>query len=529
MKALVSLLPALADTVPPRLRKRLDADPAMAQSWDWSTAGQVITSNGETVTLTLTDGVLRRVEDLTCSCLMSPNCLHRLAVLTALEPVVETSEPAGGDEPSEQAPEMSQSEALSEHQLTAATWLWESGARLLEKGASSAGVLDLAEIQRATFACRERGLFRAGSAGTRVARGLRDLRSHSAAFNLEEFCSDLGELLLVSHRLRQGDISQKGTARRVYHSIGNRRMFGLYSYPVITTSGYAGCVTVLGDSEGRRYEISDVMPGDPGRATAVYSEASKTLPGITVSHKELSRSAVLLQNGTASEDGRLGSGAGVRAAVSGESSWEHQTVLEAEVVGVEADAVIAIASDGPFRIVAVDHPALPSRDNLELLARWPNHRLRLVGERHSTQERTYLVHALECSIGKFNLALDRLRPAQFPGLLPRAKQVQLCQQYRPFTEFARRIQRLAQGGRRAALADPKAVFEWKALGLSCGDFWESLVKAGEMGRRDLRGLWVPEQNDGYALSWLSAVQYYQIAQTRWLDEQMMTLQPTSDG
>ncbi len=520
MKALVSLLPALADSVPPRLRKRLDADPALARSWDWSTPGQIVTSNGETVTITAPDGVLRRLEDLQCSCLMAPNCLHRLAVLTALEPILETSEPETADEKLE--PDESPSETLTEHQSVAAKWLWESGARLLEKGARNAGVLDLSEIQRAAFACRERGLFRAGAAGTRVARGLRDLRSDSTAFNLAEFAEDVRELLLVSYRLCQGDANQKGTARRAYQSIGNRKLFGLYSQPVITTSGYAGCMTVLGDSEGRRYEISDVMPGEPSRAVAVYSEAGRTLPGITVSHKELSHSAVLLQNGTASEDGRLGSGAGVRAALSGGSSWESQAVMEAEVVGVENEAVIAIGPNGAFRIAAIDHPALPTRDNLALLARWPERPLKFIGERHPTQERTFLVHAVECEIGRFNLALDRLRPAQFPALQPRPRQVQLCQEYRPFAEFLRRIQQTVLGGRRAALADPRAAAHWKSLGLSCGDFWQSLVQAAEEGRRDLRGLWIPEQSDRYALSWLAAVQYYQISHTHWLEAQMST-------
>ena len=516
MKALVSLLPALAESVPPRLRKRLDAEPALARSWDWSTPGQVVTSNGETVTLNLADGVLKRLEDLHCSCLMAPNCLHRLAVLMALEPVLESSEDTG-DVSSEQEEEESPLETLSERQLTAATWLWESGARLLEKGAGSAGVLDLSEIQRAAFACRERGLFRAGAAGTRVARGLRDLRSNSPAFNLEEFTENLRELLLVSHRLRSGDVTQKGTARRVYHAIGNRKLVGLYSQPIITASGYSGCVTVLGDSEGRRYEISDVMPGEPTRALAVYAEAGKTLPGLTVSHKSLSHSSILLQNGTASEDGRLGAGSGVRAALSGQSSWAGQDLVEAQILGVEGDAVIALGKEGVFRIVAIDHPALPTRDNLEILARWPEHTLQLVGERHSTQERTFLVHAFSCEVGRFNLALDPLRPSLFPNLNPRPKHVQLWQEYRPFAEFTRGLQRLAQGGRLAAMPDPSAAARWKEQGLSCQDFWQAIVETGEAGHRDLLGLWVPEESDCYTLAWLSAAQYHHHAQHYWIN------------
>ncbi len=513
MKALAHLLPALAETISPRLRKRLDGDPGMARSWDWSRPGQVVTPNQETVTLELHDGVLRSLEDLRCGCLMAPACLHRLAVLSALEPVLEE----GAASPTEEETAEEPAETLSEKQREAASRLWESGARLLERGASGAGVLDLAEIQRAAFACKELGLHRAGSAGTRVARDLRDLRCHSQAFSLDGLAEDLRELLLVAHRLRQGDAGWKGTARRRYDPIGNLKLFGLYSRPVITTSGYAGCITVLGDATGRRYEISDVMPGEPSRAVAVYAEAGKTLPGLTVSHQELSGLAVLLQNGTASAEGRLGSGSGVRAALAGKSRWEEQLVLEASVLGLEGDSVVGESADGPFRIAAIDHPALPTRDNLELLARWPERPLRLMGERHPTLERTFLVHAFEAEVGRFNLALDRLRPACFPDLLSRPRRVSLSPRHLPFADFSRRLLRLVQGGRSVALPDPVAMTAWSELGLSCGDFWLALVEAAILGSRDLRGLWVPSRSDDYALAWLSAMQYQQNARSCWLD------------
>lgn len=514
MKALSHLLPTLAETISPRLRKKLDADPAMAQAWDWSTPGAVVTSNGERVSFEPVDGVLRSLENLRCGCLMAPNCLHRLAVLSAFEPVSEV----GGQEDAESpaaAPEPEPS--LSEKQTEAARALWESATRLLEKGAAHAGVLEVAEIQRTSFSCKEVGLHRAGAAGTRVAKHLRDLRNSSVAFELESLAQDLRDVLLTAHRLRRGDSDWIGTARRAYESIGNRKLFGLYSYPVITASGYAGCVTVLSDSDGRRYEIPDVVPGEPTRAVAVYAEAGKTLPGLSISHRELAGSAVLLQNGTASADGRLGSGAAVRAALSGSSSWEHGEVIEAEILGLEGDTVIALGSDGPLRIATIDHPALPTRANWEILTRWPGRPVRLIGERHRSRERTYLVHALDCEIGRFNLALDRLRPALFPDLLPRAKQVALNQEYRPFHDFERRLVRVAQGGRGTAVADPVATSKWKELGVTCGDFWQAIVNSGALGSRDLRGLWVPEKSDQFGLAWLAAMHYLDAARSAWLE------------
>lgn len=525
MKALSHLLSTLAEAVSPRLRKKLDADPGLAQSWDWSTPGQVVTSGGETVTIATVDGVLRDLEGLRCSCLMAPNCLHRLAVLSALEPVNDdgpvqdgqgtqgVQEGQGSDVTLEEAGVRS----LSQAQRDAAQTLWESASRLLEKGAGRAGVLEVAQVQRAAFSCKEVGLHQAGAAGTRVAQQLRDLRQGSVAFELESLAHSLRELLLVAHRLRLGDVGRIGTARRVYQSVGNLRLFGLYSFPVITASGYAGCVTVLSDANGRRYEVADVMPGEPGRAVAVYSGVSKTLPGLAISHQELAGAAVLLQNGTASADGRLGAGAGVRAALSGPSNWDHVQTMDAEILGLDGETVVALGQDGPFRVATIDHPALPTRDNWGILTRWPDRPVRLLGERHPDRERTYLVHALDCEVGRFNLALDRLRPALFPDLLPRARKVELPGEHRPFHSFHRHLVRVAQGGRATAVSDPVTQAEWRELGLGCGDFWQAVVSSGAAGSRDIRGLWVPERSDRFALAWLAAMEYHQSARSAWLE------------
>lgn len=511
MKALAHLLPALTESVSPRLRRRLDAEPAMAGGWDWSSPGEVITPNGEKLILELRDGVLRSSDDLRCSCLMAPNCLHRLAVLAFLEPVLEPVRESVLD--SAQVP----NETLSCAEREVASGLWASGARLLEKGACGAGLLDLAEIQRAAFACKEAGLHRAGAAGTRVARDLRDLRNHSPAFALDVLAGDLYELLLTAHRLRLGDPSWRGTARRRYEPVGNLKLFGLYSQPVITTSGYTGCVSVLADAKGQRYQISDVMPGEPSRAQAVYSQAGRTLPGLSVSHRELSGSAVLLQNATVSSDGRLGSGAGVRAVLAGESQWEDGFALEACVLGLQGDALMANGPRGPFRLAAIDHPVLPTRNNLEILSRWPHRPLRLIGEPHDRLERTFLVHAFECEVGRFNLALDRLHAANFPELRSAPARVSVESPPSPFSSFQHRLQRLVQGGRLSAQPDPVVAAAWAQTGLSCADFWQALVDTASAGSRDLRGIWIPRESDDYALAWLSAMAYLRRARSHWLD------------
>ena len=73
---------ALTAAIPPRLLKRLDAEPMLAEKWTWTTEG-VTTDKGETVTFTLAEGVITGV---TCSCLLAPKCLHIAAVITRSSP-----------------------------------------------------------------------------------------------------------------------------------------------------------------------------------------------------------------------------------------------------------------------------------------------------------------------------------------------------------------------------------------------------------------------------------------------------------
>ena len=62
----------LTAAIPPRLVKKLDADPTIADKWTWS-ASTITTDKGETITLAL-DGIV--VSGVNCSCLLAPKCLH---------------------------------------------------------------------------------------------------------------------------------------------------------------------------------------------------------------------------------------------------------------------------------------------------------------------------------------------------------------------------------------------------------------------------------------------------------------------
>ncbi|WP_344403531.1 hypothetical protein, partial [Catellatospora chokoriensis] len=105
--------PALAETLdalPGRLRKKVDDAVTRAAAWPVSTAdGQVTVAVDEstTVTLVLTGGVVRTGADARCSCLLAPNCLHRVAVLALAsvhDGVDDVPEPAGLPDPANPGP-----------------------------------------------------------------------------------------------------------------------------------------------------------------------------------------------------------------------------------------------------------------------------------------------------------------------------------------------------------------------------------------------------------------------------------------
>src|SRR6516225_3689530 len=82
------LIATIIESTPDRVRRRLDRTPNAAASWDWqaSEAAWSVDTGGETVTLP--HGHVLSMEQLTCTCLLSPKCFHVLACLTHLEVVI---------------------------------------------------------------------------------------------------------------------------------------------------------------------------------------------------------------------------------------------------------------------------------------------------------------------------------------------------------------------------------------------------------------------------------------------------------
>jgi hypothetical protein len=318
---------ALLAAAPARLARRLDAEPAMAEVWLWAADDDrwtVTTDKGEVVSLAAPAGLVVRADDVACSCLLGPRCLHVVAVIARL-PVADAPTAPRGETAAPAEPTAAAAPAVR----AAAASAFRVGAALLAGGASGAGAVRIAELLRVIHGCRAAGAHRIAAAGARVARSIQDLHGDRAAFSLTTLTGDLAELLTSSHVVATSEsvaTAWLGTARRVYEPVGNLRLHGVFTEAVVARTGYAGAVTYLVDAGGHLYTRSDVAPGDIDRACAAY-DAPAALGDAVLSHRELGRAGLFVSGATASRDGRLGAGASVKAARAQEPSrWTDPPV-----------------------------------------------------------------------------------------------------------------------------------------------------------------------------------------------------------
>ncbi|MGN9768220.1 hypothetical protein ACTMS2_24050 [Micromonospora sp. SD12] len=448
-------LPAVLPTVaaaavaalPSRLHKRLDAAiERLAGVPVGHLDGGVSVDCGPEALVTLTPGPAGAVtapEQARCSCLLSPRCLHRTAVLLAC-PVADPGSHPGPAATAAASPTPDRADAASgstgrtrksagaaptKAQRAAADALWRAGAAVLSAGVPAAGAVPQAELLRAAHGARLAGLPRAESAALRTVRGLRAQRGRQNGHRLAELVEVLHDLLYVAGRLAAGDPDPAlvGVLRRAYQPDGTLEVHGVCREPVISATGYAGVVTHLLAADGRQLSFGDVKPGGPDRARDC-ARAVTEMGAVSVNHAVLSRGGLRITGTTVSPDGRLGAGKGVRATPLAGTDWATGTLAElfarplAEVVtaqlaiedpedpgragtalvggdlvvvGAVGDQVLARelapapdaaaerapVPDGPLiRLVPVDaHPALAHVANLRRLASRPGLRVRVVG------------------------------------------------------------------------------------------------------------------------------------------------------
>ncbi|MEU4449413.1 hypothetical protein AB0K14_07135 [Actinosynnema sp. NPDC050801] len=360
------------DALPPRLRKRVDA--AVGRVAEWEVTADAVTARATldpetTLTWTLREGVLAAADDLVCSCLLAPKCLHRGIAVAAADIADGTSGGTSDGTPdttpastqaTEPDPGPEVEDPVSDDERAAATALWQACATVLRAGATGSGAVVRAELLRAVHSARVAGLHRAAADGLRIAASLAAARSGAASFDRELLTAELVELMLLCHDLRTAGTSTavtsitaatagtsttaatagtpttagpgsaaelRGTARREYRPIGALRLHGLCTEAVVATSGYAGVVTHLVDDSGVLWTVPAILPGGAERVLAAAS--GPVLIGESgLTQRALGRAGLLLSGGTASADHRLGAGKSVRAVAASAASWDEPPLAD---------------------------------------------------------------------------------------------------------------------------------------------------------------------------------------------------------
>jgi hypothetical protein len=344
------LMAAMIESTPDRVRRRLDRTPDAAASWAWQASDDAwaVDTGGETVTLPR--GHVVAIEQLACTCLLSPRCFHVLACLTRLEiAIVESqqSEPREHVEPAclDAGEDVVEADEKQQH---AARELVGNLAHLLRVGIANAGVVVQSGLLRAVHQCRAEGLHRLAALGLRVIAGTSEFRARAPASDPAQLAEDVADLLETGrHLLSRKAIASFwiGTARRKQMPVRPRRLHGLFAEPIITRSGFSGAAVYFLGEDDRIYTASDVRPGDAQHARDAYLGGIEIGPLIQPA-KQLARGLYLGTDLTASQDGRLGRGKGIKIVEQSHSTWQVEPIQERfrRPVVVQWNAVYSQAS-----------------------------------------------------------------------------------------------------------------------------------------------------------------------------------------
>ncbi len=326
------LLAGLVAATPDRVRRRLDRAPDAAAAWTWQAGaeGWSVETGGETVTLPLTH--VASVEQVRCTCLLSPQCFHVLACLTRLQVALVESAPIQEGEPAEVTSTETGEDVIEpdEKQRHAARELVRNVAQVLRVGVANAGVVVQSGLLRAVHQCRAEGLHRLAAAGLRVIGGIGEVRARAPQSDPARLAEDLADVLETSQHLTSGKAVAGfwvGTARRKQFTVRPRRLHGLFAEPVLTRSGFAGAAVYFLGEDGRIYTAADVRPGDAQHALDAYRGGIEIGPLVQPA-KQLARGLYLGTDLTASPDGRLGRGKDVRVVEQGQTTWQGEPIRE---------------------------------------------------------------------------------------------------------------------------------------------------------------------------------------------------------
>ncbi|WP_217133892.1 hypothetical protein [Streptomyces sp. AC558_RSS880] len=546
-----SVTAELVAALSPRLRKRLDAGVTKLLARPAVREGDTvrIAVDDETdVVLRAPGGTVTGADAIHCGCLLAPDCLHRAAAASAAPVAEEAPAPAEVTEAEEgTGTTQPEPDAATAEQRAAARAVFDAAAAVLEAGTDGAGAVLQAELLHAAHTARLAGLPRASAAAVSVVTGVRAARSADPGHRLTDLAGALAGALGVAHRLPHAtgpDLTElRGTVRQPYRPDGSLRLYGLFSEPVLTATGYAGAVTWTADADGRLYTVSDVAPGGPARATGAADRAVR-IGDTALTHRELSRAGLAVSGATVSPTGRLGAGAGVRAVRASGAAWRAEPLdrlwavpaaeqvaralnggqdllfLEVTLAGTvreaTGDCLLADCAGLPLRLAtAHDDPALPHRDNLRLLAAAGGSRLRIVARLAPGPYPRALLLAAEHPTdpgARVDLGLDRLRRADLPaGAVAPPARAMATGDEAPLHLLRRRVHQVVPGGRRVlALAGnrPGDGARLRRLGLAtAGDLLDDLHAAAADRSRDTFGRLLPADTGHFARAWLAAAVY----------------------
>ncbi|MEU9987723.1 hypothetical protein AB0E10_13115 [Streptomyces sp. NPDC048045] len=592
-----SVTAALVAALSPRLRKRLDAGIAKL-------ADRPIVRDDDIVRIAVDDatdielhapgGTVTRPDDIRCGCLLAPDCLHRAAAASAApiaEPATEPPTESRAESQAESATESAtaarseepdtgagpdagsgaepgagpgaapdagpgaaaradadqQPERAAPEQCAAARALYTAATAVLEAGTDGSGAVLQAELLRAAHTARLAGLPRAAATAVSVVTAVRAARSSDPAHRLADLVGTLRDALSAAHRIPHAagpELTElRGTVRQPYRPDGSLRLYGLFTEPVLTATGFAGAVTWTADAEGRLYQVSDVAPGGAGRAVGAADRAVR-VGDTALTHRELSRAGLAVSGATVSPAGRLGAGAGVRAVRASGADWRAAPLdrlwtptaaeqvsraldggsdllfLEVTLVGTVREAaghcLLADCDGVTLRLAAAhDHPALPHRDNLRLLAAARGSRLRIVARLTPAPHPRALLLATEHPAvpgTRVDAGLDRLLHADLPApASPAPAPAVPTPEESPVHLLRRRVQQAASGGRLVLSFPGNTAADVRRLnshGLAtAGDLLDELHAAAAERSRDVFGRLLPADPDRFARAWLAAARY----------------------
>ncbi|MEV6396746.1 hypothetical protein AB0M39_18490 [Streptomyces sp. NPDC051907] len=460
------------DLLPARLRKRVDGAAAKARGWPVEPTAEgvrVRVDEDTTVTLKVTAGVVAQASDAVCDCLLAPACLHRAAILSNAPLAEESADAHRDDTAATEAEPQAQPEAEQEAeqeaqpepdlaapgtgpgraepaaaapapaaspaplapvapsapvaspapaQLDSLQALQRAAVAVLVSGVAGAGPVHRAELLHAAHSARLAGLHRPSAVAVRVARQLGEARADDPAFRLPGLSADLAELL----GLVRSPADAVAPARRAYEPAGPLRLYGLFTEPVVTASGYAGATAYALAPDGTLRTLSDIAPGGPERAA--QAAASPVPGGCALALRAWGDGGgVILTGPTVSPDGRIGGGAKLRSVRAPGAQW-HEPPLDALwqrspagqlaaaldwltqpsdarpaggdllfLGGTVTEAGFWVDGGPTLRLLAPDErPELLYAENLRLLASRPGLRLRLIAR--AVPDRPGAVHAL---------------------------------------------------------------------------------------------------------------------------------------